>query len=238
MGTAESEESAPEPMQWQVYIHQDMPEHFSEVLKQYEQFMNADVQNLSDDSVQDKLWGGEWKYLYDELCGAWMSRVKWDGEGGGADAIRYSLKDLTEDGFPELIMGYHSEADDRTTPCIIYYYSEKEGIQTEAASSYFTMTIYENNIVEYVSGGAYSTTTYLQFRKDTEEWVVADIIAVSDMWDPVNKKEDRLYYGGNTTGGGTLQDLISEEEYIQIKEKYTAELMEMEWMPLVLSDDP
>ena len=209
--------------QWRVNICSDMPQPYLEVLNQYEQFMNADNRNLNDESVQEKIWGGEWKYLYDEL-GA--SLISW--ESSTEDIFYYALKDLTGDGFPELIIAY------KDIPYIIYTYSEEGGIGMEYASSYYTMTIYDNNIVEYVSAGMYSSTTYLQFQEDAGGWVIADTIAVSGTWDFATQSIiDKEFYGGNWDGSGKLDKAISEEEYLQIQKKYVTKPMDFEWIPFV-----
>lgn len=212
---------------WQVYLYPDMPQPYIEVLKQYEEFMNADNQNVNDESVQAKLWGGEWKYLYDEICMLWVSFINRDSAEDAENILRYSLADLTGDGFPELIIAFGD------APDVIYNYSESKGMGMECTSSYYVMTIYKNGIVEYVSGGAYSSTTYLQFQEASQSWEVADTIAVSDTWDAVNKKmNDTEYYGGNWGGDGLLDKTITKEEYLQIQKKYVTEPMEFEWVPL------
>lgn len=219
----ESQEAASAQKHWVVNICSDMPECYIDVLRQYEQFMNADNQDLNDESVQAKLWGGEWNDLYDELCGAWA----YSSKKNEADAVHYALTDITGDGFPELIMARGD------TPYVVYHYSEKNGIGKECWSSYFTMTIYKNGIMEYVSGGAYSSTTYLQFQEDAQEWVVLDIIASESTWDSANQEWiDEKYYTGEWDDGGRLTDTISEEEYLQIQEKYVTEPMTFEWIPL------
>lgn len=211
---------SPEQMQRQVNICPDMPEPFIEVLKQYEQFMNADNQNLNDESVQAKIYGGEWKYLYDELCPHMSSDLDID--------CKYALADLTGDGFPEMVIASGNH------PYIIYNYSKTNGIGMEFASSYFDMTIYQNGIIEYVSGGAYSSTTYLQFQEDIGEWTVLDRIAVLGIWDSANQRmDDTEYYAGNWDSRGLLDKTITKEEYQQIQAKYVTEPMEFEWIPLV-----
>ena len=201
-------------MQWQVNIYPDMPQPYIEVLKQYEQFMNADNQNLNDESVRAK-FGSEWEYVYDELCIYMPSH--------GID-YNYALADLTGNGFPEMVIA----SGDR--PYIIYNYSETSGIGMEFTTSYFDMTIYQNGIVEYVSAGMYSSTTYVQFQEDVDAWVVIDTIAVDLIED--------AYYGGNWGSDGELDTEITEEEYLRIQEKYVTEPMEFEWIPLFLDPFP
>lgn len=211
---AEPEDISSEQMQWQVNIYPDMPQPYIEVLKQYEQFMNADNQNLNDESVRAK-FGIEWKYVYDELC------IYMPSQGIN---YNYALADLTGNGFPEMVIA----SGDR--PYIIYNYSETSGIGMEFTTSYFDMTIYQNGIIEYVSAGMYSSTTYVQFQEDVDEWVVIDTIAVDLI--------DDAYYGGNWGSDGELDTEITEEEYLQIQEKYVTEPMEFEWIPLFLDPFP
>ncbi len=220
----EPEDLSLEQPQWQVYLCPGMPQPYIEVLKQYEQFMNADNQDINEESVQAKLWDGEWKYLYDELC---MS-LPFILENDPSQGPNYALADLTGDGYPEMIMAYGND------PRVIYHYSDTHGIGMEHASSYYCMTIYQNGIVEYVSGGAYSSTTYLQFQEDLQCWNVADIIGVYGTWDSENEQmNDTDYYGGDWGDDGWLDETITEEEYRKIQETYVTEPMEFEWIPLL-----
>lgn len=204
-----SEDISSEQIQWQVNICPDMPQPYIEVLRQYEQFMNADNQNLNDESVRAK-FGSEWEYVYDELCIYMPSQGIY---------YNYALADLTGNGFPEMVIASGD------IPYIIYNYSETSGIGMEFTTSYYDMTIYQNGIVEYVSAGMYSSTTYVQFQEDVDAWVVIDRIAVDLI--------DDAYYGGNWVNG-ELDTEITEEEYLQIQEKYVTEPMEFEWIPLFL----
>ena len=205
-----SEDISSEQIQWQVNICPDMPQPYIEVLKQYEQFMNADNQNLNDESVLAK-FGSEWEYVYDELCIYMPSQGIY---------YNYALADLTGNGFPEMVIASGD------IPYIIYNYSETSGIGMEFTTSYYDMTIYQNGIVEYVSAGMYSSTTYVQFQEDVDAWVVIDRIAVDLI--------DDAYYGGNWGSDGELDTEITEEEYLRIQEKYVTDPMEFEWIPLFL----
>lgn len=224
------ETPAPEPQTvntpLKVYLCPGMPQPYIEVLKQYEQFINANVQDINDDSVIEK-FGNEWEYLYNELC-MFMSPC--------GTNIYYALTDLTGDGYPEMILAYEIAHENYLE--VIYNYSETYGIGMECATSYYQMTIYQNCIVEYISGGVNYSTTYLQYQDDLETWVVADRISIYNEWDSVNKKMTGIkYYGGNWTSGGVLDTEITEEEYLQIQEKYVTEPMEFEWIPLVCEPD-
>ena len=175
--STESEEVSSEQKQWKVNLCAGMPEPYIDVLRQYEQFLNADNQDFTDESVRNKLYGGEWEDLYDELCGSLLYYINRDTGENIGDVFHYSLTDITGDGFPELVIAW------RDIPEVIYYYSETNGIGREFGSSYYTMTIYENGIVEYFSGRRYSSTTYLQFQENVGDWVVLDILESENTWD-------------------------------------------------------
>ena len=231
----EPKEPGSEQIYWQVYIQPDMPEPYIEVLKQYEQAMNSGVEDFNDEEVMDKfnLIDGEWRYLYDLYC----RRLVWQVEHDEADDhFRYSLKDLTGDGFPELILGYYLDSLDETTPEVVYYYSETEGIKMECLSDYYDMALYEGGIIEYISGGVTYTKTYLQFQEETESWELAVCVIVD--WDP-DTDSDRGYYWGDDVGGYlTDNEPMSEEEYQKIMAQYATEPVELEWTSLVLSEQP
>ena len=61
----EQEKTESGQRKWQVHIQPGMPEPFIEVLRQYEQFMNADIQNLNDEDVREKIDSvdGKWRYF-------------------------------------------------------------------------------------------------------------------------------------------------------------------------------
>lgn len=237
--------------EWQVYVQPDMPEPYMEVFRQYEEFLNADNQDLNDKNVWNKinLIDGEWRYVDDELCGGWQWWSAY-GKQKAEGYIRYSLTDLSGDGFPELIMGYHID-DDGTFPKVIYYYSETEGIKMEYASSYYTMTLYEGGMIEYESGGVNYTITYDQFRQDTGELAGVDKFLVETIIDGEYVPGGANYYregdGGDfadepipeedykrITDGCLDQPVkISEEEFKRITDKYTEKPMELQWTPLI-----
>ena len=226
--------SEPAQRQWQVYIQPDMPEPFVEVLKQYEDFMNADVQSVYDDDVCSKLnvTYDEW-YLCYELCESLKSILELYAEDATAELeiYSYSLTDLTGDGFPELIMGRDSDfGTDNDYLYVVFYYSETEGIKMMDTTRYFDMSLYEGGIIEYISAGMSYTMTYLQYQEETENWERAACIIVD--WD--YQSETKLYYHGVNLADFSDPDNepMSEEEYRDIVERYTAEPVELEWIPM------
>lgn len=233
---SEPEETDSGPRQWQVYVQPDMPEPYMEVFRQYEEFLNADNQDLNDKNVWNKinLIDGEWRYVYDELCGGWLSRLSY-GDKKAEGFLRYSLTDLSGDGFPELIMGYHID-DDGTFPKVIYYYSETEGIKMEYTSSYYTMTLYEGGMIEYISGGVNYTITYDQFRQDTGELVGVDSFLVETIIDGEYVPGGANYYR-QKDAGDFADEPITEEEFRRITEKYTDKPVELQWTPLILGSE-
>ena len=225
-----------EQIKYQVYIQPDMPEPFIEVLRQYEEFMNADNQNLNDEDVQKKIYSvdGEWRYLYDE---SWLSAL-WRGEEGVIEeegVIRYSLEDLTGDGYPELVMGYYI-SDDTILPEVVYYYSQTEGIKMECLSSYYIMVLYEDSVIEYISGGVNYTETFIQFQEETESWQQVACVVVN--WDYETDSVKGYYWGDNLSGDLTDNRPMSIEEYQKIIAQYATGPMELEWTPLIFSAEP
>lgn len=214
----------------QAYIQPGMPEPFIEVLRQYEQFMNADKQDLNDEDVREEIDSadGKWRYLYDELCGSWLSAVR----RGEEDVIRYSLEDLTGDGYPELVMGYCLSSDDTICPEVVYYYSQTEGIKMECLSSYYTMELYEDSVIVYVSGGATYTETFIQFKEETESWQQVACIVVD--WDYETDSVRGYYWGDDVSGNLTENRPMSVEEYQKIIAQYATEPVEPEWTSLIL----
>ena len=228
---SEQEKTESGQRKWQVHIQPGMPEPFIEVLRQYEQFMNADIQNLNDEDVREKIDSvdGKWRYLYDELCGLWLSAA-WRGE---EDVIRYSLEDLTGDGYPELVMGYCRSSDDAVYPEVVYYYSRTEGIRMECLSSYYTMELYEDGVILYVSGGAAYTETFIQFQEETECWQQVACIAVDCDYETDSVRG--YYWGDDVSGDLTGNRPMSAEEYQKIIAQYAAEPVALEWTSLIRS---
>ena len=227
----EQEKTESGQRKWQVHIQPGMPEPFIEVLRQYEQFMNADIQNLNDEDVREKIDSvdGKWRYLYDELCGLWLSAA-WRGE---EDVIRYSLEDLTGDGYPELVMGYCRSSDDAVYPEVVYYYSRTEGIRMECLSSYYTMELYEDGVILYVSGGAAYTETFIQFQEEAECWQQVACIAVDCDYETDSVRG--YYWGDDVSGDLTGNRPMSAEEYQKIIAQYAAEPVALEWTSLIRS---
>ena len=228
----EQEKTESGQRKWQVHIQPGMPEPFIEVLRQYEQFMNADIQNLNDEDVREKIDSvdGKWRYLYDELCGLWLSAA-WRGE---EDVIRYSLEDLTGDGYPELVMGYCRSSDDAVYSGVVYYYSQTDGIRMECLSSYYTMELYEDGVILYVSGGAAYTETFIQFQEEAECWQQVACIAVDCDYETDSVRG--YYWGDDVSGDLTGNRPMSVEEYQKIIAQYAAGPVELEWTSLILSD--
>ena len=221
-GDAESVPEEPEQNSLEYSDDETVPEVYREVLKQYREMIHANITDLGSDSVQEKLkTGGEWEYVWDELYAA-----------GAPDEICYSLRDLTDDGFPEMIMGIHYIQSDQSiapnyAPYIVYYYSKKDGIEMVCPkTAWYTMVLYEEGIVELYGGYANAYRTYVQFQGDSESWLTMINLGV-DNWEP------NLYYKEEYNGESEPEHvIISEEEFFDIIEKYTAHPMQLEWVDL------
>lgn len=218
------------PKTWHIAISPDMPEPYIEVLRQYEDYIDTCIAEKDTESVQERLWHGEWPYVYDEL-GVYAKATP-------NNSVCYALKDLSGDGFPELIMAqYWSEA----YPYAIYHYNEEKGVEMSYfVSSYFSMIFCENGILEVDSAGAgYSTITYLQYLEDAQDWVILDKTAVENTWDNATDTTSSKYFKLAPGENGDPDIPISEAEYRQIAEKYAAKPMTFKWIPLVYNEtDP
>lgn len=215
-------------MRWQIYIHPDVPQPLTEVLKQYEVAMNVGTNGVyiyvGDDDVREKA-GIEGPYFIDlELYGAWCTAV----ENGWDETICYSLRDLTGDGIPELIMG---NGDLESAYIRVVYECTAEGdIRVTDSSTYYDMTLYEGDIIEYVSGGVACTITYLQFSQKEQDWRIVE--ALGKEWDYENAREVGPYRQIITDGEYAEKEMISEKEFERIRAQYTQKEMELEWYSL------
>lgn len=223
--TEDGEESV---MRWQIYVHPDVPQPLTEVLKQYELVMNVGTDGVyiyvGDDEVREKA-GIEGPYYIDlELYGAWCGDV----ENGWDRTICYSLRDLTGDGIPELIMG---NGDSESAYIRVVYECTAEGdIRVMDSSTYYDMTLYEGDIIEYVSGGVAYTITYWQFSQKEQDWRIVEALGIE--WDYENAREVGPYRQIITDGEYAGKEMISEKEFERIRAQYTQKEMEFEWYSL------
>lgn len=203
--TAESGEEL--SMEWQVFIHPDVPQPLAEVLEQYELAMNMgiDGKDLRDGTFRDKLKEAGVTgpcYIYDELYGAWL------GGMGSDSTVCYSLRDLTGDGVPELIMGTGNP--ESVYMWAIYEYTSAGEIREESASAYYDMTLYEGGILEYVSGGIDYTITYVQYSQEEQDWQVVEVLGAK--WDNDNARDVEPYRQIATDGEAGKNEVCPEGE--------------------------
>ena len=236
----ESEETELTQIQLQVYIQPDMPEPFVEMLGQLEEVINLVVQNPSRKDVWEKMgvFGSDLKFMLEDAYNNWWIPI-YDGEEMDA---RYSLKDLTGDGFPELIMGRYNDYNGSTSPKAVCYYNETDGIEMIHMSDYFSMALYEGGIIEFSSGGVNYTMDYIQFQEDTDEWICIDYFYVETVIDGEPVQGGANYYRRDEEGDflydGDVCEQISEEEYTHITDNYTRKPMELEWTQFVFRSEP
>ena len=239
--SSEPKETESDQIHWQVYIQPDMPEVFKEVLRQFEEFFNEFVKDQSFENVWEKvdLTDSEWGYMFEELCGGWHRRLTYDGEKTAEEYLRYSLTDLTGDGFPELIMGYYLADNDNTYSQAVFYYNESEGTKMRYVTTYDAIALYEGGIIEYISGGFNYSVDYTQFQEDTKEWISIDSFLVEAVIDGEDVSDGANYYrqedGGDFVYGDLTYVQISEEEYTRITDSYTQRPVEMEWTSLIIT---
>ena len=203
----------------------DIPEVFMDVLKQYLQIPVGT--NLYSDMYWKKVTQGDWKDVYEYL--------------GGTENICYSLSDLTNDGFPELIMGSYTDADavhldgekvfqvqgsgwenSYVWIYVVYYYNGNE-VKQVCECEGNRIELYENGIIHYSGGGMSQPMQYLQFQADTEDYETGAYI------------ELKIENGEVTGYLKAVEDdyvEITEDEYHQIVEQYTTSPVELEWIVL------
>ena len=127
----------------------NFPKVYWDIIDQYNEIIEADVDDMGQEAVQQKfLKGGEWEFVWDELYA-----------GGNPDKICYSLEDLTGDGFPEMIMGLEAGGywlegqfiESYFEPYVIYYYNLDNEIEMGIAKTkWYKMCLYEGGIVELI----------------------------------------------------------------------------------------
>lgn len=186
----------------------DVPEVYRNVLGQYAQAIREDVDW---DTFYERQLNGEWRDVF------WYPFYGRTGE----KKIYYCLRDLTDDGFPELIMGYNPMNID-----LIYYHNQERGTQCVHMSDYWDLTLYEGGVVRYEHGFLY--ITYYQFQPDTEKWEA--VVRSEYSWD----EDANRYYRGS---GDDLVE-IEEDEYQRIVDELTKEPIEpieLEWALLDVS---
>ena len=217
-------------IQLQVYIQPDMPEPFAEMLGQLEEVINLVVQDPSGEGVWEKTGapGRDLREMLQNAYNSWWIPI-YDGEEMDA---RYSLTDLTGDGFPELIMGRYHDYDGSTSPKAVCYYNKTDGIEMIYWSDYFPMALYEGGIIEFSGGGVNHTIDYIQFQEDNKEWINTSFLVVTVI-DGERVQGGANYYHRDDEGDflydGDVYEQISEEEYKRITDKYTQKPMELEW---------
>ena len=193
----------------------DVPEVFWKVLRQYEQLIGFTV-DQDWDSSWDELYCGDWKYVDVYLYG--------DGRDSN---IYYSLYDLTGDGFPEMIMGKKSVYHETWYAYLIYYYDGEDVRLDCHGGGRYLLTFYTNGYVELLDS---LFIAYYQFEEEDQEW--RRIIKI----DYERNKDGEFEYLKNDTDAKnpdpSLFEEISEEEYRQIIEQYTATPIELEWTML------
>lgn len=225
---AAAEEGEESVMRWQIYIHPDVPWSLKEVLMQYELAMNVGADGVyiydGDDDVREKAGIEEPYYIDLELYGAWCAAV----ENGWDRTICYSLRDLTGDGIPELIMGNGNS--ESVYIRVIYEYTAQGDIRVMDSSTYYDMTLYEGDILEYVSGGVAYTITYWQFSQKQQDWQIVEALGIE--WDYENSREVGPYRQIITDGEYAEKEMISEEEFERIRAQYTQREMELQWYSL------
>lgn len=156
----------------------------------------------------------------------------------GKEELYYCVKDLVGDGRPELILGTMREGEyeilgtvyeEGCEPFIIYTYDDA-GAKWVSISEEYIMTIYKGGIVELISGGVDTHFMYEQIEKDEVFEKTLNTIVCRQI-----KDEEPYYYKYKMENGkyvdGEYEEL-SEDEFYNIRNQYTAVREELEWKPV------
>ncbi len=211
----------------------NFPKVYWDIIDQYNEIIEADVDDMGQEAVQQKfLKGGEWEFVWDELYA-----------GGNPDKICYSLEDLTGDGFPEMIMGLEAGGywlegqfiESYFEPYVIYYYNSDNEIEMGIAKTkWYKMCLYEGGIVELIGSGVSEPRIYAKFASDSEKWDTVAMIGIE--WDYENGKKTGYYQEEVNETDQINHKMISEKEYLSIIEKYTGAPIRLEWEKINKTD--
>ena len=139
--------------------------------------------------------------------------------------LYYCLKDLSNDGHPELIIGTYWEKENVYHPGVIYHYSEENGIVWSFLSEGMMARIYEGGIIEMEGHGAYNLLLYYRFVSDDSGEL--EFLGYYTM----QIQEGTVKYFKEIGEEGQKKE-ISEKEYRETIAAYTAVLMDLEYLPI------
>ena len=94
-------------------------------------------------------------------------------------------------------------------------------------TTWYDLALYEEGILELSKGD--KVRVYTQYQKDAERWITVEIGTEYDnkSWEPIG------YYKEEYNGESEPEhEIISEEEFFDIVEKYTAHPMQLEWVDI------
>lgn len=187
-------------LSWNKYFNEIKA--YGEVLKEYAYALKSG----------EKYESNKWKNVYDVLFYT-----------GQIDPLYYTLKDLSDDGHPELIMGILGN---NIYIYIIYHYSEEKGIVWSHITENMTVNLYEGNIIERIDGGISFRHWYLRFLPDDS----GELELLTYLKSEPNEENIEKYYKNMGDAQNDLWIEISEKEYQETIHQYTAIPMELEWV--------
>ena len=158
---------------------------------------------------------GEWENLEDLMF--------YSGKADGV--LYYCLKDLSNDGHPELIIGTYLESKNEYLPGVIYHYSEEKGIVWSFLSEGMTARLYDGGIIEMEGHGVYEPLLYYRFFSD-------DSGDIEYLGCYTIREQDGTVKYFKETGGEDMEREIPEKEYKETIATYTAVRMDLEYLPI------
>lgn len=228
-GKSSCDEVLSEDSQSEIFVEKESPaqaisewlELYEKVFVQYKSILK-EADDLDVNSVMEKFYeGGEWEYVDIELYLA-----------GRREGIWYSLCDLTNDGFPELILGVWNggigtegqRENGFYNPYAMYYYDKEKNIIIYRSFEGFPTAFYEGGVDLSVGSGVNELMMFSQFQEDTMQW--EEVATVGSKW------ENGELIGYYKLGDDYQEIIISEEEYHHIITQYATTPIELDWHPL------
>ena len=188
----------------------DEVEEYRSILAEHEYAVKSNIETYE---------SGSWENVEDLMFYA--------GKNNGV--LYYCLKDLSGDAHPELIIGTFWENEKIYHPGVIYHYSEEKGIVWSFLSEGMAAYIYDGGIIEMVGPGANNPRLYYRFCPN-------DSGAVEYLGCYTIEQQDNgtIKYFIETIQheGGVSQRQLSEKEYKEAIDTYTAALTELQYLPI------
>ncbi len=136
--------------------------------------------------------------------------------------LYYSIKDLDDNGYPELIMGT-LQKNGSCAPYVIYHYSPKKGIIYNDLAEGLTTSLYEDGIIAQSGSGILKLYRFSSTDAGKLEYLA--YYNIREIEKHIKKYKKNI--GDEET---IIMEETSEKEYRAMIEKYTSKPINLEWL--------